>query len=598
MKIVPWLFVFQFVLPLAARGETLARFLPGTAYYSAETNDLAAFDAAWKKTNSYKLYKEPAMKPFWDDVEAKRPGIMPHGWLGLPWNDMLALGAKEVLWGTLPSTEGVKVATAMILQPGSERATKAKAAFEITWKDRGAKLGTLKIGDAEVITATSASRKSYFYAGPQAIVLCDKKDALEALIKQQAAGAKGPFAENKDFKVTQGVAAVDSHLFWHVRPFEYWDAIHQDDSEASQKARDQVKFYRRQGFDVITGLGGGIVYGTKNGEAEHTIRLVRNGPLTKGAGMLSVLESANFPVPKWLPQSISSITAFHWNVSQVIPAYAHVYDETYGDGHKGVFDETLKDIKDDPDGPQVDLRVDLLQKLGPLFIVARDWGGATEEKGPTGKPLKKRRTVWIAPTSNAKKSADALYKYYDGDEDFKHIDLDVGGEKVVVWTSSDPEVLMLGGEGPKGESRHLTPEVAALCVARGYVLASSDLEYLLDLLKDKGTSPITPVTHKFFADAMKSQNGRYWRNTAVDAEPVFERVQTNQLRDDDSLEQQILHRLLISNRTDDPTWKPVDGKKLPAYEAVRKHFGLLRGTIYPEANGWSIRLISDYASPQ
>src|SRR5262249_4222325 len=124
---------------------------------------------------------------------------------------------------------------------------------------------------------------------------------------------------------------------------------------------------------------------------------------------------------------------------------------------------------------------------------------------------------------------------------------------------------------------------------------SSDLDFLLELLKDNGASPLASATHKFFTDGMKPQNGRYWRNTGVDAEPVYERIQTNQLRDDDSLEEQILHRLLVSTRGDDKTWKAVDGKTLPSYDAVRKYFGLLRGTIYPEANGWSIRLTSDYA---
>ncbi len=583
--------------PDVSHAQSLTKLLPANAYWSAETSNLSDFDSAWKKTAGYALYSEPAMKPFWDDLQIKRPGVLPHVWLGLTWQALLDAGAKEVLWSTMPSQDGGKVATILILKPSSgEFANQCQTAFEKYWKERSAAIRSVKVGNANVVEASSPTRKSYFSVAPAGIVLCDKLDALAELIKQQTPQAKNSLADSAEFQTTQKSAPATAQLRWHLNPFDYWEAIHQDGSPQSLKILKRIDFYKQQGFGVIKAMGGGMTFGSSTGEADHSIRIVRAGPLLKGSGLLSLVTANKFSLPDWLPQSVSSITTYHWDVPSAITAYGHVYDDSYGDGNQGVFDETLTDIEEATDGPQAKLRGDVLQRLGPLFVVARDWGGEARPMTGSSTKLKKRRTVWIAPTSDPAKSAQAFEKFYTGDPEFTHEVLTAGAEKVTLWLSADPNVLMLGEKGAEGEERPLTPEIAALCVARGFVLAASDKEYLVSLLKG-GVPAAEKSTQLFFSGESKIVScGRYWRNTMLDAEPVFLRIKSSQLDSDDSLEQQVLYRLLVAKRKDDASWKPVDGGKLPDFAAISQYFGKARGSIYPEADGWSLRLISEYPS--
>src|SRR6185295_9430367 len=72
----------------------------------------------------------------------------------------------------------------------------------------------------------------------------------------------------------------------------------------------------------------------------------------------------------WIPREIATYASFHWNVQGAFEASSSLVDEIVGEK---VFEDILTSMHDDPNGPQIDVRKDLIGKLGSRATVISDY---------------------------------------------------------------------------------------------------------------------------------------------------------------------------------------------------------------------------------
>lgn len=215
-----------------------------------------------------------------------------------------------------------------------------------------------------------------------------------------------------------------------------------------------------QGFGNIWALGGRL--SLMSDRTIHRSLVLAQKPLQRAASGLAFVSGGVPELPDWMT-GVSSCLATRLDFSAAFKGYGHWFDETHGGGEEGLFEMVLKDIRDEPGSPRVDVRKSVVEQLtGPLLslVVAVD---RTEER------------VFAVKVRNpqvVEKAVDGLLK---GDEDVQRLKLD----QYPAWKFGD---LSQGGT-----RQVLGPDLSglSLCLARGYFIAAPKESALRKLLSAK-----------------------------------------------------------------------------------------------------------------
>jgi len=143
----------------------------------------------------------------------------------------------------------------------------------------------------------------------------------------------------------------------------------------------------------------------------------------------------------------------------------------------GSFGDLLDSILTDPEGPRIDIRKDLIYRMGPLVI---NFGATVPSVKRTDQF--QRNEVWSCMLQDAKQAAEALNKLFDKDEEVK-------SERIGAyqcWYTVNNESLFVSLS--KGESQ--TISIAAIDDSN--LVLSTDTEWFIRLLQDSKQDPATP----------------------------------------------------------------------------------------------------------
>jgi hypothetical protein len=173
-----------------------------------------------------------------------------------------------------------------------------------------------------------------------------------------------------------------------------------------------------------------------------------------------------------------------------LQGYGAWFDATFGDGQEGLFEEVLGQIRDAADGPQVDVRQDLIAQLqGPIFSV-------TSPSGADGVDAGTVEWLLAAKTRNESAVAEAMRKMLEPDPEVRQVVI----KEHVAWVFRDmrKEATRRGTDRVAAASWRGTADDANLsglelsnysfCVADGYLFVASDVDMIRKAL-DRGDLP-------------------------------------------------------------------------------------------------------------
>ena len=308
-----------------------------------------------------------------------------------------------------------------------------------------------------------------------------------------------------------------------------------------------------------------------------------------------------------------------------------LFDAVIMPGEEGIWDDILRGLKEDPYGPMIDIREELIVHLGtrvlgmsryekPITIKSESMVIAVElqagrepamlagiEKlfGKDGEMMStphRSYTIW-----HRKPMDDDLIVPIPGG-DFPPIfegipDIFNSGHSGGSQSGGDramPFAIVRGQQPADHDDRPPMFPEGGIVVAKGCLFVSTDIEYLkviLDRLDTPVESSIGDETeyrtvHQVFANmglTDKPHFFQFFARTHETLRPTYEMIRQDRMAQSQALLGKLLNELLAPEEEEGTRRQMIDGTTLPEFDKIQHYFGTVGIYGASEANGYFIK---------
>ena len=483
--------------------------LPATTKGYLSVQDVDRLRQQWEKTELGMLAKDPVMKPFVEDLRRQLESKFAKSEvrLNIKLEDLEGVyGGEVALAKTQPGGDSTQHATVLIVDV-TGHLKEARALLEKIDKSllaQKAKRTDERIGEVTLVSYTlpkergeTQRQRAFYFIAENQLVATDHEATARALLSRFTGESKDVLAEVDAFKKTmarckKAFGDTEVHLRWFVEPFGLVETMRAAAGGRKRRGTDMLKVLRHQGFDAIRGIGGFVSFSVEGKEILH--RTFVYAPPVRASGprfhlaarMLDFPASDQMTPQDWVPQQVTNYLTFHWEMQKAFEYSKTLVDEAAG---APVFDDVMESLKEDPNGPQIDLRQDLVAHLGkrvsfftdyrlPITPTSERWFLAFEVTNPAivsrtldkameadpdaTKRLVAKHTVWEIKRKKAPAEVEELQIEDPGFGEF--------------------------GEEDSDQEDEATPllEHAAFAVVHGYLMVASHLDFMEEVLTKTG----------------------------------------------------------------------------------------------------------------
>ncbi|MFM9197705.1 MAG: hypothetical protein ACKOWG_18605 [Planctomycetia bacterium] len=586
------------------------------------------FRQRFNRTQYGQLLKDPNMKPFIESVrkqfENSNSGRL--GRLGLTLDDLLEVAGGEYALGAVESPAG-KLATVVLVDTTGHDA-EASALVEKMNRRMGEQKGKkVAVDDGGVLTvyqlpaaenaAGAAEPRVAFALSGRTLVVGDDPALITQVIGTLAQGRGDCVGSLPAFTAVmsrcQGqVPATTAAVRWYVDPLPFAKAYQATNPpREKRKGPDYVAILGRQGFDVVKAAGGLVVF-DDGGHALRHHTMVYAPPLpgrqpfaadrfARGARMLQFPDVASLAPQPWVPRDVSGWTSLQFDLRNAFVSVESLVDDIVGE--KGVYDDVIASVKEDPDGPQIDLEKDLVSCLGSRVTLVTDHATPLDTDS--------ERLVIAVEAVDPERVAATVAKSMSIDPDMAKIDV----QGHVAWELIDRstaipqlEVELPGGAVPHADDddahrrraklrereEKLLPH-SVVCVAHGYLFVASHRDILERVLATNGGVEALGSTADYGQIAAeidrllpgKSATRSFTREDES-IRPAYEMLRQGSMPKSKSLTGQLLNAILGDGKPGTVRTQRLEGGTLPDFELVRRYFGTAGVGMQSLPDGWYV----------
>ncbi|MDA7993088.1 MAG: hypothetical protein MPJ25_08610, partial [Pirellulales bacterium] len=636
-----WLFAFHFVVccvgPVWAENPAFPesqRVFPDTTVAWISIADPEDFGASFDRTQYGKLLSDPSMEAFVTSFrqQLSKAGKQRLGKLGLTIEDLGEIPGGEIAVAAIVPEAGRLATVLLVDTSGHEKETeellgtiedrlleqKAERLADFEEKIRVYKLPQEDPSADDVGTEEPAEQVVAVVHEGRALVVGDDPVQVSHVLAVLENGRQDSLASKEQFaKVSEGslenLADSPSKLRWYIDPFKFAAAYKlAHPPKKRQKGPDYVEILGRQGFDAVKALGGVIMFDDGPHQMRH--QTIAYAPPLPGrdpasidrydlaARMLRFPESAEIQPLSWVPKNVSSWSSLKWDIQTAFQSAESLVDDVVGE--KGVFDDVIASLKEDPDGPQIDVESDLIACLGKRIVLLGDYEEPID--------IDSDRLVIAVEATDPEKVAATVGKSMATDPDMRRIE----AHGVVIWELIDRsmEIPTLEIETPGGIVAHADQEEdspsdrrrrlrekeekllphSAVTVAHGHLLIASHRDVLERVLTmSEGDSLATSGDYKRIDAALKKLFPSpvvLWGFGRSDdsIRPTFEMLKRGAMPKSKSITGQLLNSLLGDGEPGSVRDQKIDGSTLPDFERIKKYFGTNGFVMQNLEDGWRL----------
>lgn len=595
--------------------------LPDTTVGFLAAPDVQKLADQWKKTQLGQLAADPVMQPFVKDlqrqIDERWGGLQQR--LGLTMEDIRGLARGEAAVAVIqPGRKKDQVATAVLIDVtgNMDQAKKVMEKVSETYGRRGAKKSQsqtagvqLTVFDLPKQDQEPQLEKVAYFLSDDLLGVADNLAVLQDIVQRTRSSKKtGALADARAFqsvmkRVRQDAGDGTPHLRWFMQPFGYAEATRAARPERDRrKGKTMLQVLQDVGFSAIQGIGGYADLAVDaNSQLVHRTAIYAPKPYEKSMQMMQFPNHKEFTPQTWVPRDLASYTTFYVDILKAFDNFGPMFDSLFGEGETGVWIDVLESLKKDPNGPQIDLREDLVAKLKERVDVITTYQvpiTTTSERLLFAVEAKDPKAVALAVEKNLKDDKTVRRRQF---------------EKYTIWETIPPkksEVPQIKLEfpglnpedqqkeskrGPHGERGDLLPN-AAVTVAFDHLLVASHYDFLVQILKqaDERNSLAHAVEYEQVTAALKklgAGENALWSFTRTDeaARPSYELIREGKMPQSETMLGRILNTMFAAGKTGAPRKQEIDGSKMPDYEVIRRYLGPSGSYLTSEADGWFIK---------
>jgi len=607
---------------------------PDTTVAWISIADPEEFGASFDRTQYGKLLRDPSMEAFVTSFreQLSKAGKQRLGKLGLTLEDLGEIPGGEIAMAAIVPEAGRLATVLLVDTSGHEEETKAlldvieerlleQKAERLADYEEKIRVYRLPQEDPSADDVGAAEPEEQVVAvvhEGKALVVGDDPVQVSHVLAVLDNGRQDCLASTDRFaKVSEeslkDLATSPSKLRWYINPFEFAAAYKlAHPPKKRQKGPDYVEILGRQGFDAVQALGGAIMFDDGSHQMRHQT-IVYAPPLPGrdassverydlAARMLRFPESVEIQPYSWVPAGVSSWSSLQWDIETAFQSAESLVDDVVGE--KGVFDDVIASLKEDPDGPQIDVEADLIACLGKRVTLIGDYEEPID--------IDSDRLVIAVEAIDPEKVAATVGKSMSTDPDMRRIE----AHGVVIWELIDRsmEIPTLEIETPGGIVAHADQEEdspsdrrrklrekeekllphSAVTVAHGHLLIASHRDILERVLTmSDGDSLAKTGDYKRMDTVLKKLYPSpviLWGFGRSDESirPAFEMLKRGAMPKSKSVTGQLLNSLLGDGEPGSVRDQKIDGSTLPDFELIEKYFGTSGFVMQNLKDGWRL----------
>ena len=604
--------------------------LPGSVAGILRIPNLPELSEGWAKTNIGQLLQDDSMQPYLESQRDRAIGYLENisRKVGLKAEDLQDISSGEVVIGWLPFDKDTRrpFALCIIADIRGRKANAEKAATKIEedlvkagWegsdlKHRGHNIRVYnnkpKPGQLKVEQIAILIDEDRIIAADRDIVVTDLLDVIDG------EGTTTPISQEDDFKIVMGRSgeAIQEPLTqsggmisgeWFARPFQMGRIVRESLEVDRGNDVDILNLLENQGFDAIKAAGGILAIAGDPYDILHR-GYVLAPPVTDqpskyelAARMLQFPNADLAKIPDWVHSTTASFSRMNIKIEEAFWASETLINEALGDD---IFRDIIDGIRDDEDGPQIDIAKDVLPNLDDQVVII------TDNTLPVD--IGSERMLVAVKISDANKIKEVIQKAMEvepdakqveafegaeiwqverggGDEDFDEDifnDLDLGFEEEVVEEAPpllDNWAIATVDKGPGSDSSYLmfSNNAALIVEAAERIRKGNDAG-----LATEDSIKRVLTAHRELGCVTPSLDRCVRLKLALRAK--YELLKQGKLKESGSVLASFYRRFVEAEGSENT--EPPDISKLPALEEIEKYFPDGGSFVETTENGWSL----------
>ncbi len=571
-----------------------------------------SFLAAWNNTQLGRLASDEKLNDFWTTQRKEiQDRFSEAGWqLNMEIEDLheIASGQISLGWIARPGNDGKPFSIAMVVDVLNQTAATESLLKRIDdeLKTKKAKASSVAISGAKVAQYTLPkfpgdvrAYESFYVLSNDQLIATDDLVTMTELLEAQKGAKADALAEDATFKQARSKIQSEGNapeIEYFVRPIGFAKLLRSISGKPTTNKSDILAILDREGFGDLQCVAGNVQISNAPFDFFHHGYMIAKKPSTPSVQILDFPNLAKLAAPDWINKDSASVLSFSWNIKEAFPKFRGIVDALVGS--PGTFDDMLKGMRDDPQGPQIDIVKDVLPYLTTEFHVV------TEIIKPIS-PDSKRSMVILKLADKTNKLPKVLERYGKGEPNSKPIDFE--GSRI--WSFENVEEVEVeldfgGNKDAKAKAADGDDEPLldkwAITIFGDYLIFASDVEMIKDAIT-RAKSGAAKSGFEKEADVAKvlemlldiAGNDGQSMNQITRADRSFE-MQYELFRQDilpesRSMLATILDKILKPKDPKQAQVQRVKGDKLPPFDQIKGYFTPSGGVVRTEEDGWSVQ---------
>jgi len=573
--------------------------VPDTTKLFVGCANLKSFEGAAQKTKLGGLFDDPSLKPFIDDVRSQIEARLDAAETvaGLRFSDLKGLSDGQLALAIVALTPQ-KTGTVLLVDVTNHvpQLKQVRDKIAASLKQRNAAVEAYQSGPAtgthytvpppkptlpqvEVVEALLAIGNDSLW------IVGDGADVVSAVVALTGGGnsLSGVAAYKTTMDRTKPVQGEPAgHLRAFLDPLELAAAVRNYEFPKKKHKPDGIEVFRKAGLDGLKGIGAQATADVGDYGVIIRVHALAPPPLQKSMKMFTLLPGDDFAPQAWVADDVVGYGTVYWDLMTAFNNFGPIFGG-FLEEDEAIFWEVIRGLKDDPDGPQIDLINEFFALLGTRVTGIVDLTmpiKADSSQALVAVELKRAEDPEEAKAI-AERVANTIRKAFKDDPSAQRVEV----EGLETWKITFKEDVAPGAalNDPNVVNGQRIIASALVTVWNGHLIVASDPEILTKVVTH-GQKPglaVSPDYVAVTAELGKLIPGEIPKPVALAFQRLdeflrvdYELARAGKLKEGKTILGRVLDAVL-RDEAGAPVELKLDGAKLPPFENIRKHFSPL-----------------------